>query len=302
MKWEKLGLVFCPDKNFEWMQSYASYPWARKIGEDTYKIFFSCRNSQNLSSIGFVIIDINNPTKIIEISKEPSLGLGETGTFDDCGVSFSCMIDVNDKIFLYYLGWNILVNVPWKNTIGLAICDLNTNKFERYSKAPIIGIHHEDPFTLTYPFVMFDEGIYKMWYGSSLFWGGKVEQTNHVIKYATAIDGIDWQRSGKVCIAPKKGVEFAIVKPFVLKENGIYKMWFSYRESVSYKVGYAESENGIDWERDDIKAGIFASTSKGWDSEMVCYPFICEHKSKRYMLYNGNQYGKTGFGLAVFNQ
>ena len=79
-------------------------------------------------------------------------------------------------------------------------------------------------------------------------------------------------------------------------------MWFSYRESVSYKVGYAESENGIDWERDDIKAGIFASTSKGWDSEMVCYPFIFEHKSKRYMLYNGNQYGKTGFGLAVFNQ
>ncbi len=32
---------------------------------------------------------------------------------------------------------------------------------------------------------------------------------------------------------------------------------------------------------------------------MICYPFIFDHKGKRYMLYNGNDYGKTGFGLAV---
>ena len=37
----------------------------------------------------------------------------------------------------------------------------------------------------------------------------------------------------------------------------------------------------------------------GWDSEMIEYPFVFEHKNKRYMLYNGNHYGKTGFGIAV---
>lgn len=301
MSWKKLGLVFCPNGNYEWMNSYASYPWAKRIEGNLYRVFFSCRNRQNRSYIGSVTIDIRQPGQVIDISPEPVLGLGETGTFDDCGVSMSCMIDIRDKTYLYYLGWNILVNVPWKNTIGLAIGDLQGNGFNRYSKAPVVGIHHEDPFTLTYPFVMHDEGVYKMWYGSSLFWGNKVEETNHVIKYATSADGINWQRNGEICIAPTPGIEFAIVKPFVLKENGRYKMWFSCRESHSYKIGYAESENGIEWKRDDEKVG-FSASAGGWDSEMVCYPFIFDHEGKRYMLYNGNSYGKTGFGLAVLER
>ena len=37
----------------------------------------------------------------------------------------------------------------------------------------------------------------------------------------------------------------------------------------------------------------------GWDSEMICYPYVFDRKGERYMLYNGNGYGKTGFGLAV---
>jgi hypothetical protein len=39
----------------------------------------------------------------------------------------------------------------------------------------------------------------------------------------------------------------------------------------------------------------------GWDSEMIAYPFVFDHKDQRYMLYNGNEYGRTGFGLAMLN-
>ena len=40
----------------------------------------------------------------------------------------------------------------------------------------------------------------------------------------------------------------------------------------------------------------------GWDSEMICYPYVFDHGRNRYMLYNGNGYGKTGFGLSVLEQ
>lgn len=296
MKWKKSGQIFCPNENYSWMHSYASYPWAAILDRDIIKCYFSCRDKYNRSSIGYVIFDINKPQVILDISPNPVLSKGETGTFDDSGVSFSCMVNINHKNYLYYLGWNILTTVPWKNTIGLAIEDEDGN-FKRYSKAPVLGIHHIDPFTLTYPFVMYDEGIYKMWYGTSLFWGPKVEDTIHIIRYATSENGIDWQRQNIDCIKPEHTGEFAIVKPFVIKENNLYRMWYSYRIGNAYKMGYAESITGTEWKRKDYEVGIFPSET-GWDADMVCYPFVFDHNNERYMLYNGNGYGKTGFGLA----
>lgn len=297
MKWEKLGQIFCPNQNFPWMYSYASYPWTEILESGLIKCYFSCRDRFNRSSVGYVILDINNPQKIIDISTEPILTKGETGTFDDSGVSFSCILNTHKKKYLYYLGWNILKTVPWKNTIGLAIEDSDGN-FQRYSKAPVLGIHDIDPFTLTYPFVMYDEGTYKMWYGTSLFWGPKVEDTVHIIRYATSSDGIHWRRYNIECIKPENPKEFAIVKPFVIKEHDLYKMWYSYRIGEKYKMGYAESFTGMKWERKDDLVGI-APSKEGWDSDMVCYPSILDFKDNRYMFYNGNGYGKTGFGLAV---
>ena len=63
-------------------------------------------------------------------------------------------------------------------------------------------------------------------------------------------------------------------------------------------MGFASSSDGLKWERDDTLAGIDVSP-EGWDSEMICYPYVFEHKDTKYMLYNGNGYGRTGFGLAV---
>jgi len=297
MKWKKLGQVFCPNQNFPWMHSYASYPWAEIQDNKIIKSYFSCRDKFNKSSIGHIIFNINDPQNILDISLEPILSKGEIGTFDDSGVSFSCILNIDKKKYLYYLGWNILTTVPWRNTIGLAIED-SDGQFQRYSKAPIFGIHHLDPFTLTYPFVMHDDGVYKMWYGTSLFWGPKVEDTLHVIRYATSEDGINWERHEFNCIHPKYSGEFAIVKPYVIKEEGLYKMWYSYRLGNTYKMGYAESFTGIEWKRNDELVGIKPS-EVGWDSEMVCYPCVFNMNGKRYMLYNGNGYGKTGFGLAV---
>jgi hypothetical protein len=73
-------------------------------------------------------------------------------------------------------------------------------------------------------------------------------------------------------------------------------MWFSAR-GAAYHIGYAESHDGVSWERDDERAGI--GSSGEWDSEMQAYPAVFDDEGKRYLLYNGNGYGRTGVGWAV---
>jgi hypothetical protein len=48
----------------------------------------------------------------------------------------------------------------------------------------------------------------------------------------------------------------------------------------------------------DEAAGI-APSPAGWDCEAVAYAHVFDHLGQRYMVYNGNGYGRTGFGLAV---
>jgi hypothetical protein len=117
------------------------------------------------------------------------------------------------------------------------------------------------------------------------------------IKYAESEDGINWYRDKVVAIDYANDGEYAISRPSVIHDHECWRMWYSYR-GQSYRIGYAESADGIHWKRLDSQVGIDVSTT-GWDSEMIEYPFVFDHKGQRYMFYNGNGYGKTGFGLAV---
>jgi hypothetical protein len=76
-------------------------------------------------------------------------------------------------------------------------------------------------------------------------------------------------------------------------------MWFSYRSGTGqpYRIGYARSGDGKKWTLALPDTGIDVS-AQGWDSEMIEYPFVLDHRDRRYMLYNGNGYGKTGFGIS----
>jgi hypothetical protein len=160
-----------------------------------------------------------------------------------------------------------------------------------------------DPYSTFAPFVMKEKELWHMWYVSCTEWKIEEEKPKHYyhIKYAHSFDGINWIREGKICIDFLTEMEYAIARPMVIKENGLYKMWYSYRASSktsTYRIGYAESTDAVNWVRKDEEVGLDVSES-GWDSEMICYPYIFDHAGKRYMLYNGNGYGKTGVGLAV---
>jgi predicted GH43/DUF377 family glycosyl hydrolase len=299
MKWVKKGMIFCPLGQYDWMVSHAANPVAEPLGEGLFRVYFSSRDGKNRSSIGWVEMDIRNPHEVLKLSPQPLIRRGDPGYFDDSGTSMGFLVMVDGKKYLYYLGWNLGVTVPWRNSIGLAINDSKEVTFRKFSRAPLLDRNEVDPFSLSYPSILREGIAWKMWYGSNLSWGVQEKDMAHVIKYAESSDGIRWERKGWIAIPLQSPNEYAISRPSVLKDGDRYRMWYSYR-GESYRIGYAESADGLHWQRKDEEAGIDVSET-GWDSKMIEYPFVFDCQGKRYMLYNGNGYGRTGIGLAVLS-
>ena len=297
MKWTKIGRIFCPDNNFEWMHSHAANPIAEKLGDNRFRVYFSCRDGANRSSVAYVDIDITRPQQILNLSERPVVVPGVPGLFDDSGTSMGCLVHHGTLRYLYYLGWNLGVTVPWRNSIGLAISNAQDQEFTKYTKAPILDRSAVDPYSISYPWVMRESEKWKMWYGSNLRWGPARLDMAYVIKYAESEDGIHWRRDGVIALNLKSADESALARPCVLKEGDNYRMWYTYR-GRSYRIGYAESIDGVHWNRLDEQAGIDVSPN-GWDSESIEYPHVFSHNGEQYMLYNGNGYGRSGFGLAI---
>ena len=282
------------------MDTHALSPFADRIG-DHYRIYFSGRDRLKRGRIGYFVMDPANPGKISQISNEPVVDLGSLGAFDDHGITGSCLVNHNGAKYLYYNGWNLGVTVPFYIHVGLAVSEDNGSTFHKVSPAPILGRNEVDPYMTASAWVIIEGHLWRMWYGSCSKWEIQHDQPKHYyhIRYAESADGIHWKREGIVCIDYQSPDEHAIARPCVVKIDGVYKMWYAYR-GQSYRIGYAESADGISWTRQDENSGIDVSES-GWDSEMIEYPYVFEHEGAHYMLYNGNAYGKTGIGLAVLD-
>ena len=299
MKWVKKGLIFSPEGQHEWVMTHAMLPVADHLGGDIYRIYFSGRDDKNRSLIGYVEIDINNPQKILKISPEPILGLGSLGAFDDNGVSPTWIVNKQGEKFLYYFGWNKGSLVRAAEVSGLAISKDGGETFKRFSRAPIIDRTDFEPYQiLVISSILIEDGIWRMWYDSADEWQTP-ELPRYNIKYAESKDGINWVRKGIVSVDYKSEQESRVSRASVIKEDGIYKMWHCYGiNDGGYHMGYAESLDGYRFDRmpDDL---TIRTSATGWDSEMVCYPHVFIHNGQKIMLYCGNGYGRTGFGMAI---
>lgn len=299
VKWKKLGLVIQPDRHYWWMQTHVMLPTPFYRGGSVIRVYFSGRNAANQSHIGYADVDFANGYQVICYSREPVLCPGELGCFDDCGVTPSCIIEADGEIYLYYIGWKQRSSVRFGLLPGLAVSRDNGATFHRISRAPILHRTDREPFgIMTAPCVIRDGALWRMWYVSCEGWI-HADLPKYNIKYAESEDGINWSQSGRVCLDFDSEQETALARPCVIKENGAYQMWYSFKaDSEFYRMGYAESRDGLGWVRMDHKAGI-ESSANGWDSEMIEYPGIIQYSEKKYMFYNGNGYGTEGAGLAV---
>jgi hypothetical protein len=311
MDWQKKGLIFKADNNYTWMISHAQVPFVEKNGENRLRIYFGTRDLQNHTTTTFIEVEAQNPSNVLYIHDRPVLSLGKLGCFDDSGAMPSWVVNYNGKKYLYYIGWNIGITVPYHNSIGLAVSEDGGLTFNRLYDGPILDRIPLEPHLCATPCIFIENGFWRMWYLSGVEWkihAGRPEPYYH-IKYAESMDGIYWKREGHVCIDFNKSGEGGIARPSVLKDGKIYRMWYSYRGGAdyrtnlaqSYRIGYAESSDGLVWARKDDQVGINVSKT-GWDSEMVEYPFVLNINDRKGMFYNGNGFGKSGIGYAILDE
>jgi hypothetical protein len=305
--WEKKGLIFNVDGQSPWNKTHAQVPVVDVLS-DRLRVYYASRNSEGKSNVSYIEVEKSNPQNILFENTTALFQLGKPGTFDDSGIMPSCIINVGSKKYLYYIGWTTRQTVPFQNAVGLAVSEDGGKTFRKISEGPIITVNHIEPYFSGTSYVLYDENLFKMWYLSCVKWELIDEKQEPVynIKYAESTDGINWKQTGKVAI-PLLEDEGGLVSASVIKHDNGYKMWFGkrkksdYRDNAdnSYRIGYAESGNGADWERKDGMAGIDVSAA-GWDSQMISYPYVFDNNGTLMMLYNGNGFGKTGFGYAVW--
>ena len=303
MKWKKKGLIFNSDGKKWWSVSHAQLPVAELIDDKIIRIYYSTRDKNNISRPSYIEVEAQNPANVTYIHDRPILDIGAIGTFDDCGVIASSIASFGGKKYLYYVGWTVRNTVPYHNSIGLAMSDDGGRNFHKFSAGPIFSPTYIEPYFTGTSEILIENNIFKNWYLSCTGWkviDGKPEPLYN-IKYAESTDGINWQRNGVVAINYKNDSEGAIVRASVIKEGGIYKMWYAYRNffdyrnnaANSYKIGYGESDDGIAWTRIDNGISLLGDADSKWDNIMNCYPCVIKYKNIKYMFYNGNNFGET---------
>jgi hypothetical protein len=298
MQWRKLGQLFKPQSIHPKLHSHAANPLAVHLKGDLYRIFYDGRDVQNRSSVGFVDMDIPDG-RVRYIHDQPIFEHGAETSFYSHGVSIGNCYEVKGQRYILFMGWQFPERGRWRGTIGrLRLHDDLSLELDR--DEPFMDLNATDPVSLSYPWVLQERDRYRMWYGSTITWDAGNGEMLHVINGAVSVDGHEWNRLGQT-VPYVIGVAQVFSRPTVVSDSDGYHMWFSCRcgrSGKKYKIGYAYSTGGDTWELRLRDAGIDVSVS-GWDSEMIEYPFVFDHRDRRYMLYNGNGYGRTGFGLAV---
>jgi len=299
MKWKKLGQIYSPSAYDVYTHAMFPVVDVTDDGKGCVRIYYTHRDKTNYGFPTYMDASIvDNKFSILYNHHEPIIEKAALGNFDDSGVNVTSIVKINGKRRFYYYGWNLGVTVPFRNSIGVAEEDEDEIMMKRLYPGPMMDRSKEFPNLCATPYVMKEGNAFKMWFASGEPWiwmDGKPAVACH-IGYAESENGLDWRRE-KVPAVDHMDTDHVVSTPCVLKDNGVYKMWYSCR-GEKYRIGYAESGDGKAFTRRDEEVGIGVSED-GWDSDMVCYPCVFDLRGARYMIYCGNEYGKTGFGLAV---
>ena len=291
MKWKKLGKIFDPTKHtllndcFEYAQSPQTL-----VFDDFVRIYFSTRkkdpkNGKFLSHIAFIDMD-KGLHKIINSSKETVIELGNLGCFDEHGIFPINVVRDKERILAYTCGWSRRVSVSVETSTGLAISNDNGLTFKKVGDGPILSSSLNEPFLVGDSFVRIYGNTYHMWYIYGTRWIDNPEEESarvYKIGHAISSDGVSWKRDGKQIISDKLNKDECQALPTIIYHQNKYHMFFCYREAIGfrknkergYRIGYAFSEDLVNWKRDDTNVGLHVSEND-WDSDMLCYPHVFE--------------------------
>ena len=313
MNWHKVGKIFDPRDHMlaNDCKEFAQSPQVVLFPEFV-RIYFSTRArdaiGKYLSHVAFVDMD-KAFRQVLRVSAEPVLPLGERGTFDEHGIFPISPLRVDDRIYAYTTGWTRRASVSTDSGVGLAISTDQGETFTRHGQGPVLTSSLQEPFLVSDAFVLPHDGTYHMWYIYGQRWIRAADSVApdrvYKIAHATSRDGIAWSKSHQAVIPDQIDADECQALPTVVFHGGRAHMVFCYRHATDfrrnpargYRLGHASSIDLIHWERDDTPVLPFGAAGE-WDSEMQCYPHLVRIDQDVFLLYNGNEFGRCGFGAA----
>jgi hypothetical protein len=304
MQWKKLGLVYGPDGSLPWAQSHAMIPTPVRLNNEVIRVFVTFCDAKGIGRPGYVDVSAQNPQKVLGISKQPLLDLGQPGTFDENGLLTCSVVDLGGgRMYMYYVGFELGTKIRYRLLSGLAVSEDGGYTFRRHAPTPILERSPTELYFRGGPYCLLDSHGFRLWYVAGSEWtdvDGKPMPV-YDVRYAESADGVHWPQEGEVQIAITEPDEHGFGRPCVIaKPGGGYRMFYSVRRRSfgAYRLGYAESDDGRTWKRMDNVMNLDV-TPGSFDSEAIMYATPIDIDGKLVVFYNGNEFGKDGFAAAV---
>ena len=314
MTWIRHGHIFNPADHVlpAGCFGFAQSPQAL-VFDDFVRIYFSTRardgDGQFLSHVAYVDMDKSFRT-VCGVSQHTVLPLGDLGTFDEHGIFPISPVRVGDAVYAYTCGWSRRVSVAVDTAIGLVISHDQGRTFQRTGPGPVLAASLHEPCLVGDGLVRIIDGVFHMWYIFGTGWrqypGQPAPDRTYKIGQARSADGVHWvKREAEQIVADVLGPDESQALPTVICIGGRHHLFFCFRESADfranaargYRLGHAWSDDLVHWTRDDTQAPA-GGPAGTWDADMQCYPHVFECDGRVLLLYNGNAFGRDGFGLA----
>ncbi|WP_299868633.1 hypothetical protein [uncultured Roseobacter sp.] len=302
MIWKKRGLVWNSGVGAGGF-THAMGPTPFLIDDDTIRVYLTVLDADGRGHVQYVDVAADNPTRVLAESQGSIFGPGLPGTFDDNGVMALSLVRVPDgRIFLYYAGFEICHHIRYRIFSGLAISEDEGGSFHRYSHAPILDRSDGELFFRGGPFALYEDGRFRMWYVAGSTWmnvAGK-QMPVYDLRYVESDDGLHWPSEGQLSMALTGDDEHGFGRPWVIRRGtGDYQLFYSVRRTSlgAYRLGYAESTDGISWTRRDAEMGLDVSPG-AFDGQAIMYSAVIEAQGRTWCFYNGDGFGAAGFAVA----
>ncbi|MEO8378955.1 MAG: hypothetical protein ABI779_04750 [Acidobacteriota bacterium] len=300
MKWIKRGLIYKPDGTRNWARHGALQP-TPFLFEEKIRVFVGLRDDDGVSSVGWVDLATDDPSRILGISEQPALTAGDSGMFDENGVVPCSVVRIGSELWMSYAGYQLGHKVRFTVFGGLAVSGDGGHTFQRLSRVPFLDRADEACLFRVAHTLMFEDGRWRVWYGAgSDFRAGSSKSVPvYDIRYFETTRLTDIPKMGRI-VVPLAAGENRVARPWVVRRpDGRYSMFYGFETaSTSYRLGHAESSDGITWTRRDEEFGLGVSEEGAWDCEMISYPSVVSAAGRTVLFYNGNDYGRSGFGWA----
>ena len=307
MSWKDFGLIFRVNNLFPWALTHCYVPTALELASHI-RIYASFWYEKKCGRLGYIDVDKDNPTQILNYSLMPIMSDSSSAAFDYNGVTPLSVIQDDTTIRLYYAGWKRFSHAQKRYTIytGLALSEDEGETFKRYADIPIMGKRSDSELIRSGGFTMRMHDHWRTWLAS---YSQNVNNPDKVIpsynlETMVSKDGIHWPANQQVVfsIVPDKILGYGRSAIWI-DTNQVFNGLFSVRSwnGKYYGIYHATSHDGLTWSNLTLDGMGFSSKNTCDEQSEVAFPSLIHQKDRMLMFYNGDDFGCSGLRLAIWS-